>query len=176
MKGRAQPIEFHLHIPSSCSRRSVASRFPYFIHHNVYETALIKNGIVEKRWGLLLVQEARIFIPMNDEKVSLADVIELFTYYQEITRKTGEQLNFAYEKNAFPYEIKNVDNRYLILSSTLDLYHKIYVGFENDSTLLFRLSQRSTHGDKAKAVEFCKFFAKKLKARLQLFNGRTMYF
>lgn len=38
------------------------------------------------------------------------------------------------------------------------------------------LPDGSTHGDKAKGNEFGKHFAKKLKAELQLFNGRTMYY
>lgn len=38
------------------------------------------------------------------------------------------------------------------------------------------LPDGSTHGDKSKGNEFAKHFAKKLKAELQLFNGRTMYY
>lgn len=38
------------------------------------------------------------------------------------------------------------------------------------------LPDGSTHGDKSKGNEFGKHFASKLKAELQLFNGRVMYY
>ncbi|EIJ81661.1 hypothetical protein PB1_01930 [Bacillus methanolicus PB1] len=38
------------------------------------------------------------------------------------------------------------------------------------------LPESSTFGDKGKANEFCKLFAKKLQGELHLFNGRIMYY
>jgi len=38
------------------------------------------------------------------------------------------------------------------------------------------LPEDSTHGDKGKANEFCKYLAKEYKGELHLFNDRIMYY
>lgn len=118
----------------------------------------------------------RLVEQSTQSSVSLKDIQELFNYYQNITEKTGEQLEWSYANNAFPYTINNIDNKYFILSSESEQYFKIYIGLEGEQTILFRLPSSATHGDKGKAVELSKFFAKKLQAELELFNGRKMYF
>jgi hypothetical protein len=112
--------------------------------------------------------------------ITVDEVEELFHYYKNITSKTGEQLNFAYESSAFPYECKQA-NGYLTLSSEERGYSKMYVGVsstgdEQPSFLQITLPSDSKYGDKNKANEFSKFLAKKLKGELTLFNGRKMYY
>ncbi|WP_243290855.1 DUF1885 family protein [Bacillus sp. FJAT-47783] len=110
------------------------------------------------------------------QTITLQDVEQLLTYYKEITAKTGEQLNWGYGEYAFPYKLQLIDHKYYILASNQKDYSKMYFGVENDHTIVCILPPRATYGDKGKAVELCKFIAKKLAGRLQLFNGRTMYF
>ncbi|MFC0274666.1 DUF1885 family protein [Metabacillus herbersteinensis] len=118
----------------------------------------------------------------NKSGMSLEELEELLAYYIEITSKTGQQLDWSYEKSAFPYTYERVDN-YLTLTSSLAEYNKIYLAVgdieeENEEIPLIQVSLpiTATHGDKGKANELCKFLAKKLKGELQLFNGRVMYF
>ncbi|MFT4415175.1 DUF1885 family protein [Fredinandcohnia humi] len=124
------------------------------------------------------------------QEISLEDVKELFTYYKEITSKTGQQVSWEYADAAFPYQIKEVDkeNNWLYLKSDEPNYNAIVVGvsteeveddngdMRNQFYIQVTLSQVSTFGDKGKANEFCKFLAKKLEAELHLFNGRIIYY
>ncbi|MEH7382364.1 DUF1885 family protein [Bacillus sp. JJ1533] len=126
----------------------------------------------------------------NAQKISLDDVKDLFSYYIDITDKTGKQLNWDYDDAAFPYQIKelNQEKNWFYLKSDHPKYHAIVVGVgqeamedengENsgNSYIQVTLPQSSTAGDKGKANEFCKFLAKKLEGELHLFNGRIMYF
>ncbi|MED3691451.1 DUF1885 family protein [Peribacillus butanolivorans] len=125
------------------------------------------------------------------EAVTIEDVKELLTYYQMITAKTGKQLNWDYDKKAFPYEIKEPEkmkDKVIYLQSNVDRYHMILIGVDQEivqdedgleriqSYIQFTLPETATFGDKGKANELCKFLAKKLRAQLHLFNKRVMYY
>ncbi|MBK5445743.1 MULTISPECIES: DUF1885 family protein [unclassified Peribacillus] len=125
------------------------------------------------------------------EAVTIEDVKELLTYYQMITAKTGKQLNWDYDKKAFPYEMKEPEkmkDKVIYLQSNVDRYHMILIGVDQEivqdedgleriqSYIQFTLPETATFGDKGKANELCKFLAKKLRAQLHLFNKRVMYY
>lgn len=123
------------------------------------------------------------------QSVSLQDVKDKFHRYVEMTSKTGKQLDWGYAEAAFPYTIVEKPegkDHWFYLKGTDHLYHYIVVGVgkeqpkkEGDTErhyIQVVLPEGSTHGDKSKANEFCKFLAKEYKAELVLFNGRTMYF
>lgn len=125
------------------------------------------------------------------ETISTEELKGLFTYYKEITSKTGDQLNWDYSNASFPYELKeepSANGQWFYLYSTNDRYKAILIGVDKedieseDGTITSQtyiqvtLPEISTFGDKGKANEFCKFLAKKLQAELHLFNGRIMYF
>ncbi|MFX3624345.1 MAG: DUF1885 family protein [Ectobacillus sp.] len=113
------------------------------------------------------------------QSINIQDLKDLFTYYKQITEKTGKQLGWNYSENAFPYEMIPTSDSTLHLKSSHDRYHSIYIGTGEENGQYFvqiTLPQSATFGDKGKANEFCRFLAKKLEGELQLFNGRTMYF
>jgi hypothetical protein len=126
------------------------------------------------------------------QEITLEEVQELLTYYKNITAKTGEQLSWGYSEAAFPYTIesnedmKNTNRDWFYLKGTDSRKHKyilIGVGYENNigeeksqCYIQLTLTDISTHGDKGKANEYCKFLATKLKGELHLFNGRVMYY
>ena len=125
------------------------------------------------------------------ETVTIEDVKELLTYYQMITAKTGKQLDWDYDKKAFPYEMKEPEkmkDKVIYLQSNVDRYHMILIGVDQEvvkdedgleriqSYIQFTLPETATFGDKGKANELCKFLAKKLRAQLHLFNKRVMYY
>lgn len=126
----------------------------------------------------------------NAQHISLDDVKDLFSYYKEITGKTGTQLDWDYDNAAFPYQIKEVNHEknWFYLKSDHQKYKAIIVGVGQEkivdetgentvqSYIQITLPEISTAGDKGKANEFCKFLAKKLEGELHLFNGRVMYF
>jgi hypothetical protein len=132
-------------------------------------------------------------VPGSKKKtITLAEVKELFQYYQEITKKTGEQLGWDYQEAAFPYTIAESaegKDQWFYLKSNDSRYRTIIIGvgeeqiFDDETGehrkqafIQVTLPQGSTHGDKGKANEFCKFLAKKLEGELHLFNGRIMYY
>ena len=124
--------------------------------------------------------------------VSIQDVKELLTYYQMVTAKTGKQLDWDYDKKAFPYEMKEpsdeMKGNMIYLQSNVDRYHMILIGVDQEiiqdedgmeriqSYIQFTLPETATFGDKGKANELCKFLAKKLQGQLHLFNKRIMYY
>lgn len=125
------------------------------------------------------------------QEMTLDEVKELFFYYKEITSKTGNQLSWEYSEVAFPYDLKASNDGnpdWFYLKSDDSRYNLILLGVgkelieEDDDSkreqyyIQVTLPQASTHGDKGKANEFCKFLGKKLEGELQLFNGRTMYY
>lgn len=120
------------------------------------------------------------------DNVTLEDVRSIFDRYREQTALTGKQLDWQYDDMAFPYEIEQRTNDgvdWLCLKGTNSDYRYIFIGIgtkEREGVTIpyiqFVLPDGSTHGDKAKANEFCKYFGKTLQAEVQLFNGRTMYF
>ncbi|WNB90547.1 DUF1885 family protein [Bacillus sp. NEB1478] len=120
--------------------------------------------------------------------ITLEEVKELFNFYKTNTAKTGEQLSWGYSEAAFPYtfeEKEEANGKWFYLKGKEPRTHKyILIGVgseetdENDqlSYIQFTLTDISTHGDKGKANEYCKYLASKLKAELHLFNGRVMYY
>lgn len=123
--------------------------------------------------------------------ITIEDVKELLTYYQMVTSKTGKQLDWDYDKKAFPYNMKEPDNmkdKMIYLQSNVDRYHMILIGVDQEiihdeqgmeriqSYIQFTLPENATFGDKGKANELCKFLAKKLQGQLHLFNKRVMYY
>ncbi|WP_223700386.1 DUF1885 family protein [Sutcliffiella deserti] len=130
-------------------------------------------------------------VPKSNKKtLTIEDVKELVSYYQEITGKTGKQLGWEYSEAAFPYELKETPEgkgQWFYLKAIEDRYKMILVGVgtqpqplnSDDLPLPYiqvTLHEQSTHGDKGKANELCKFFAKKLEAELKLFTGSIMYY
>ncbi len=127
----------------------------------------------------------------KQETISLNELKDIFHYYKNITSKTGTQLDWSYGEAAFPYEIYpfpgNEDN-YFYLKSSISRYNYIVFGIgeeiirnqeneeEKRTYIEIILPEGSTHGDKGKANEFCKFLSKKLEGELHLFNGRVMYY
>lgn len=125
-------------------------------------------------------------------QVTLEDVKAQFNRYVEMTRKTGEQLNWGYAQAAFPYTIvekpEGKDKWFYLKGNDQDLYKYIVVGVGSETIvdeqgeekeqhfIQVVLPDGATHGDKGKANEFCKFLAKTYKAQLHLFNGRVMYY
>lgn len=125
------------------------------------------------------------------QTITIDEVKDLFLYYKEITSKTGEELDYHYENDAFPFEIKETDEgkgKWFYLSGVRERYFAILVGVDKETLqnengeeseqtyIQVTLPEESTYGDKGKANEFCKFLAKKLQGELHLFNGRTMYY
>ncbi|MFZ7942144.1 MULTISPECIES: DUF1885 family protein [Bacillaceae] len=125
------------------------------------------------------------------QSVTIEEVKDLFHYYKNITAKTGDQLNWQYGESAFPYEIKETEEgkgQWFYLHSSHERYNAILIGVDTETVrdedgaerelvyIQVTLPAQSTHGDKGKANEFCKFLAKKLQGELHLFNERIMYF
>lgn len=124
------------------------------------------------------------------QEVTLEELKDYFNYYKEITSKTGEQLGWEYEENAFPYEIKereDANGQWFYLKGIKDRYNFILLGVGSEEVedengtrqqnfIQIALPETATYGDKNKANEFAKFLARKLNGELHLFNGRIMYF
>jgi hypothetical protein len=125
------------------------------------------------------------------QTITTEEVKDLFVYYQQITEKTGEQVEWNYEDIAFPYEIKETEEgkgKWFYLSSSHERYKVILVGVDKETVqeengeereqtyIQITLPDQSVYGDKNKANEFSKFLGKKLQGELHLFNGRIMYF
>jgi hypothetical protein len=131
-------------------------------------------------------------VPSSSQQTITTDEIKsLFSYYKEITAKTGTQLDWDYEYSAFPYEINETadgEGIWFYLKSDHDRYNAIVLGIDHEMIvdedgnqreqmyIQVTLPDSATHGDKGKANEFCKFLSKKLKGELHLFNGRIMYY
>ncbi|CAG9619875.1 DUF1885 family protein [Sutcliffiella rhizosphaerae] len=126
----------------------------------------------------------------KQKTITLEGVKELLHYYKDITSKTGKQLGWEYSQAAFPYEIKEKPEGkgvWFYLKGTEDRYRMILIGVGTQDTnssedepplsyIQVTLHDQSTHGDKGKANELCKFLAKKLDAQLTLFTGSIMYY
>lgn len=127
----------------------------------------------------------------SQKNITIGEVKEFFTYYKDITAKTGDQIDWKYEAFSFPYSIKETEegkDKWFYLQTENDRYYAMIIGTDKEtvmdengveseqSYIQITLPERSTFGDKGKANEFCKFLAKKLQGELHLFNGRIMYF
>lgn len=116
------------------------------------------------------------------QSISLDEVKEVLNNFVEKTRKTGNQIGWAYEEFSFPYEIVETpesQGKYFYLKSTEEGYGLIAVAVDKEDDceyIQFSLTDYSTFGDKNKAIDFCKLFGEKLKAEVHLFNEQVMYF
>lgn len=148
---------------------------------------------MNEKGGMVMAVNAFIKLVPSSVKqtITIEEVKELFHYYKDITAKTGNQLNWQYGESAFPYDIKETEGskgKAFYLHSDHERYNAILIGvdketvIEEDNTereqqyIQITLPEQSTHGDKGKANEFCKFLAKKLQGELHLFNERVMYY
>jgi hypothetical protein len=121
----------------------------------------------------------------KQKEITLEQVKELLLYYQDMTQKTGEQLNWDYQNAAFPYEMEEKEQegiRYLFLKGKdPDLYKYLIIGVSQEEKsnipyVQIVLPDQATHGDLAKGNEYARFLAKQLHGELHLFNGRIQYF
>lgn len=129
------------------------------------------------------------------DSITLEDVIAVLERYQEQTTLTGQQLGWEYAEMAFPYTIERRSDQgvsWLYLKGNHPEYRSMLIGVgaklvedeQQDSEnpeqqipyIQIVLPSGSTHGDKAKANEFCKYIGRSLKAQVKMFNGRIMYF
>ncbi len=120
------------------------------------------------------------------QEMSLDDVKEQLRQYQEQMELTGRQLGWDYAEAAFPYLLEQkpeAENQWFYLKGKVPQYRHIVFGTgkqedgENAvSYIHVVLPDGSTHGDKAKANELCKWIGKRLQAEVKLFNGRTIYY
>ncbi len=116
------------------------------------------------------------------QTITIEEVKNLFKIYQEKNRKTGEQLSWTYDRYTFPYDTQDQINEgkpWIYLHGKEDGYHIIAIGVETNagqSKIRIVLSAQSTHGDRNKAVEYCKMLGEQLKGEVHLFNDRVMYF
>ncbi|WP_419761867.1 DUF1885 family protein [Caldalkalibacillus salinus] len=124
------------------------------------------------------------------QKVTLQEVKDKMQRYVDMTTKTGQQLSWGYADAAFPYTIEEKpegkDQWFYLKGKDDRLYKYVVIGVGSESLpeeedkeqhyIQVVLPEGATHGDKGKANEFCKYLAKAFKAKLDLFNGRTMYY
>jgi hypothetical protein len=119
-------------------------------------------------------------------EIDLDGVKEQLKHYQDQMALTGQQLDWDYAEAAFPYTIENkpeAKDQWFYLKGTNPSYRYIVVGTgsrEHEGTVVpyihLVLPDDSTHGDKSKANELCKWIGKQLLAEVKMFNGRTIYF
>ncbi|WP_035102089.1 DUF1885 family protein [Aneurinibacillus terranovensis] len=137
------------------------------------------------------------------KQATLEEVKEKLNHYIEMTKKTGEQLDWTYNNSAFPYTVHEKPEAkgqwFYLKGNDPKLYCCILIGVgskvpavvqhageEGETSaasappeehyIQVTLTDESTHGDKGKANEFCKYLAKEYKAELHLFNGRVIYY
>jgi hypothetical protein len=142
---------------------------------------------------MMMAENAYIKLVPSSAKqtVTIEDVKELFHYYNNITIKTGDQLDWKYGDMAFPYVIRETEEgigKWFYLHSDHERYNAILIGVDQETIrnengeereqayIQITLPEQSTYGDKGKANEFCKFLAKKFQGELHLFNERIMYY
>lgn len=120
-------------------------------------------------------------------EISLQDIKEQLNRYIEMASRTGSQLDWNYAAAAFPYTIEeqsiNGKNWLVLSGKEPKLYRRLTIGVEQEpaekggrSAIQVLVPPGATHGDHAKANEFCRYLAKKFQGELHLFNGRVMYF
>ncbi|MBO9608135.1 MAG: DUF1885 family protein [Paenibacillaceae bacterium] len=118
--------------------------------------------------------------------MTLEELQDRLHHYKEQLALTGKQLSWEYDDAGFPYSFESKPegkDRWFYLKGTNPLYNYILFGVGTDDGqepsrhyIQVVLPDGSTHGDKAKANEYCKHLGKQLQAELHLFNGRVMYF
>ena len=120
------------------------------------------------------------------QSVTLDELKEQLMKYKEQLALTGKQLGWAYDEAGFPYTIETKpegEGKWFYLKGKNPLYKYIVFGVgkevrdEQESHYIqVVLPDDSTHGDKSKANELCRYLGKTYKAELHMFNGRVMYF
>jgi hypothetical protein len=125
------------------------------------------------------------------QEITLNDVKEKINRYIDMTSKTGKQLSWDYANYAFPYKMLEKPEAkgewFYLKGEDPKLYKYILFGvgkeeIEQDSGkkdqyyIQVVVPEDSTHADKGKANEFCKYLAKEYKGELHLFNKRVMYY
>jgi hypothetical protein len=120
------------------------------------------------------------------DQMTLDGVKEQLQQYIEQTELTGRQLGWDYADVAFPYGIEqkpDADGKWFYLKGKNPMYRHIVFGTgtrDGDGAgipyIHVVLPEGSTHGDKSKANELCKWIGKRLQAEVKLFNGRILYF
>jgi hypothetical protein len=118
--------------------------------------------------------------------LSLEELKSQLVHYQGQLALTGKQLGWEYDDAGFPYTIETkpeAEGKWFYLKATDPLYKYIVIGIGSESAgeternyVQIVLPDEATHGDKAKANEFCKYLARLWKAELHLFNGRVMFY
>jgi hypothetical protein len=118
--------------------------------------------------------------------MTLDELKQQLLFYRDQVAKTGEQLGWDYSDAAFPYTIETKpegEGVWFFLKGKTELYNYLVFGVgsktEDDAVkhyIQVVLPEGSTHGDKAKGNELCKFLGRQLKTETHLFNGRIMYF
>lgn len=140
--------------------------------------------------GVLMAQSAYMYLTDGSAvpSVTVDELKERLLHYKDQLKKTGQQLGWDYSDSAFPYSIETKpegQDQWFYLKGTDPLYKHIILGIGSKASeeteterpfVQVVLPSGSTHGDKAKGNELCKYLAKTLKAELHLFNGRVMYF
>lgn len=156
------------------------SWFPFcmnlFVSHRSCDVIKKGESLVSKSAYIHLVSGSKY------SSLSQQDLIELLNNYQEMTNRTGKQLNWDYQAAAFPYEIiekEESGSKYLLLKGRDHLYHYLILGIDQSQEtprIQIVLPDQATHGDVAKANELSRFLAKQVQGELHMFNGRVMYF
>lgn len=119
-------------------------------------------------------------------EVTLDDVKAKLRHYIDQTSRTGKQLGWDYAGAAFPYSIEDQNSEkhaWFYLKGSRPPYRFIVFGVgrrpDGERSVPYIqvvLPEGSTHADKAKANEYCKWLGRQLLAEVTLFNGRTMVF
>jgi len=120
------------------------------------------------------------------DRLELEDVKAHLNRYCEQLAQTGKQLNWHYNEVAFPYTMETragEEDLWFYLKGTEQRYKHILFGVgtstEGETTRAYVqivLPDTATHGDKSKGIELANYMAKRLQARLTLFNGRIIYY
>lgn len=122
------------------------------------------------------------------QKISLNEVKEELDLLIEKTTRTGKQLGWDYASAAFPYSVEertSDGNQWLLLKGREPRLYKYLligvdpgqeVGTASFPQIQVAVPDGATHGDTAKANEYCRYLAQIFQAELHLFNGRVMYF
>lgn len=118
----------------------------------------------------------------TQQEITIDEVMEFFKKYQEKNAKTGKQVGWDYDRQTFQYDVvvpEKSENKWFYLKSNNLGYHLIGVGVDQLNGQYFiqlSLGELSTHGDKNKALEFCRLLGEKYKAEVHLFNNRIVYY
>lgn len=118
--------------------------------------------------------------------LTLDELKEQLIYYRDQLSRTGKQLDWEYDDIGFPYTIETKpegEDKWFYLKGKTRHYQSIVFGVGKEQAgeeerhfVQIVLPDGHTNGDKNKGNELSRYLARHLKAELQLFNGRIMYF